>query len=155
MFSCTPTSKLWIHFSLFSLLSYCSSSLPLFWYIFQKKIIFFLFNHILYCNREKHFSSLPSQLRLIVIIVISIEFSIDLHHDKSHKLNQFFKIPISWVLITVWYLILEVVFSWKIVLKWWNPRKGLLEFFSFLLVFSDCIMQHLEDDAKINLEDGK
>jgi hypothetical protein len=43
------------------------------------------------------------------------------------------------------------------MLKWkkWNPRKRLLEFFFFFLVFSDCVMQHLEDDAKTNLEDGK
>jgi hypothetical protein len=96
---------------------------------------------------------LPSQLHLIVI---SVEPSIDLH-DKSHKLNQFFKFPISWVLIRVWNLILEAISPWKIVLKWtkWNTRKRLLAFFSFLLIFIDRVMQHLEDDAKTNLEDGK
>jgi len=90
---------------------------------------FFLFNHIIYCNGEKHFSCLPSWLRLIII---SIKPSIDLH-DKSHKLSQIFKIPISWVLITVWYLILEVVSRWRIVLKWkkWNPRKRAFGIFFF------------------------
>jgi hypothetical protein len=52
---------------------------------------------------------------------------------------------------------LEVVSPWRIMLKWkkWNPRKRLLAFFSFLLVFIDCVVQHLEDDAKKNLEDKK
>ncbi len=44
---------------------------------------FFLFNHIPYCNEEKHFSCFPSQLHLIVI---NAKPSIDLH-DKSHKLS--------------------------------------------------------------------
>lgn len=114
---------------------------------------FFLFNCIPYYNGNKHFSCLPSQLRLIVI---SAKPSIDLH-DKSRKLSQFFKIPISWVLIRAWYLNLEVVSPWRIVLKWkkWNLRKRLLAFFLFLLVFIDYVVQHLEDDAKTNLEDGK
>jgi hypothetical protein len=61
------------------------------------------------------------------------------------------------VLIRAWYLNLEVVSPWRIVLKWkkWNLRKRLLAFFLFLLVFIDYVVQHLEDDAKTNLEDGK
>jgi len=104
----------------------------------KKKFNFFLFNCIPYCCKEKHFNCLPLQLSLIVI---SVEPSIDLH-DKSRKLSQFFKIPISWVFIKVWYLILEVVSTWRIMLKWkkWNPRKRFLTFFSFLLVFIDCVM---------------
>jgi hypothetical protein len=42
-------------------------------------------------------------------------------------------------------------------MKWrkWNPRTRLLAFFSFLLVFNVCVVQHLKDDAKTNLKDGK
>jgi hypothetical protein len=112
MFSCTPTSRLQIRFSSFSFLSYCNFS---------------LFNHIFNYNKEKIFNCLPLQSCLILI---NVEPSINLH-DKSHKLSQNFKIPISWVLIKVWYLILEVVSPWRIMLKWkkWNLRKRFLVFF--------------------------
>jgi len=54
-------------------------------------------------------------------------------------------------------LILETTSSWRVVMKWrkWNPRRRLLAFFSFLLVFISFVVQHLKDDAKTNLKDGK
>jgi hypothetical protein len=36
-----------------------------------------------------------------------------------------------------------------------NLRRRLLAFFSFLLVFIACVVQHLKDDAKTNLKDEK
>jgi hypothetical protein len=36
-----------------------------------------------------------------------------------------------------------------------EPKKKAIGFFSFLLVFIACVVQHLEDDVKTNLKDGK
>jgi len=54
-------------------------------------------------------------------------------------------------------LILETTSSLRVVMKWrkWNPRRRLLAFFPFLLIFIACVVQHLKDDAKTNLKDGK
>ncbi len=103
MFSCTPTSRLQIHFSSFSPIT------TLLHLSFDTiiKIFFnlFFFKNLPCCSREKHFSCLPLKLCLIVI---SAKPSIDLL-DKSRKLSQIFKIFISWVLIRFWYLILEAL----------------------------------------------
>jgi hypothetical protein len=36
-----------------------------------------------------------------------------------------------------------------------EPKKKVFGLFSFLSIFIACVMQHLEDDGKTNLEDGK